>query len=499
MILRGYQINGVDGIRAALLEKFKAILYILATGGGKTPVFLYIGTKAAERGHRVMILTHRKELLNQASRSLDFFGAEHGLIAAGRYMTDDLIQVASVQTLVRRLDIIEPPKIIIVDEAHHSRAATWDKIFKAFPDAIVIGVTATPSLTSGVGLGVKAGGIYDKMILGPSVRTLTDEGYLSRPKLFGPEEKIDLKDVHSRMGDYVQDEIEKRVNKPTITGHAVEQYKKICPGVPAIVFCITIKHAQDVAEEFRAAGYRAEHIDGNLDGNVRDQRIENLGNGRLHVLTSCEIVSEGTDIPVCTVAILLRPTESMRLYLQQIGRIGRPVYTEGYNLATKEGRLAAIAAGPKPHSIILDHVGNWERHGMPLDEREWSLEGRKRTNRGKKEQEQMLLNHQCERCGFVFSARSIKCPECGYINDEIPLPKQVEGDLFEIDEEQAEFILRQKENEKAEAKRRVNIMINTATSLDEMYDVAKQLGYKREWARIRWNLKRRRRAPKLVR
>ena len=457
MNLRPYQQQAVTELRTAYGGGRKAPLFVLPTGGGKTFTFVYVGQSAVQRGNRVLILVHRQELLMQASRSLSAMGVRHGLIAAGHNTTGDPVQVASVQTMIRRLGKHRYHfDLIIVDEAHHAIAGSWRKIIDAFPQARVLGVTATPIRSDGKGLR----DVFDAIVLGPTVQQLIEMGYLVRPVVYAPPTQLDLTGVRRRMGDFDQTELGKRLDKPTITGSAVQHYRKLCDRQPAIAFCVSVAHAQHVAADFRAAGYAAMAIDGSMPDAERKQAIDDLANGRLHVLTSCDIVSEGTDIPVVAAAILLRPTQSTGLFLQQVGRALRP-------------------APGKDRAIILDHVGNCMRHGMPQDDREWSLDGDLAAKRAKNDNEVPPVK-QCEKCYAVFKPQPI-CPVCGHVHEikgrEI---KETDGELQEID---AATMQRQRRQE-----------IGKAKTLEELQEVARRRGYKPGWARFIWNARQRRTA-----
>ena len=458
--LRNYQNRDVNRLRQAF-RIVRAALYVLPTGGGKTFCFSYITKNAAARGNRVWILVHRQELLLQSSESLSELGVEHGLIAPGHSPTTDLVQVASVQTLVRRLGRIQPPDLIVIDEAHHANAASWAKVIEAYPQTRLLGVTATPCRMDGSGLGKHAGGYFEEMIQGPTIAELIEQGYLSPPRVYAPPSGLDLSGVKSRYGDYVKKEMAAAVDRPKITGSAVEHYRRICPGVPAIAFCASVAHAEHVAAEFRGAGFRAASVDGTMHDSQRKGLIASLGNGRLQVLTSCDIVSEGTDIPVVGVAILLRPTQSTGLYLQQVGRA----------LRTYPG---------KEYAVILDHVGNCHRHGLPDDIREWSLEGTRKNGKKKKPEEKIDRVKQCERC-YAVHAPAPKCPQCGHEYDDAPLPETVDGQLKEVDEMEAERIRRARQQERARAK-----------SLEDLEAIGRQRGYKPGWAKRVWEARQKR-------
>lgn len=428
--LRDYQQDAVDAVRVSMKNGSRRTLLVSPTGSGKTVMFAYITESAASKGNRVWILVHRQELVDQTSRTLAEIGVDHGIIAAGHGI--DLtrqVQIASIQTLARRLDVISScPDMIIADEAHHIAAGSWLKIIDKYAQARLLGVTATAERLDGKGLGI----VFDVLIQGARTHTLIERGFLSSPIYYAPPSNLNLSDVKIRMGDYDKKGMEAAVDRPTIVGDAVEHYKRICCGVPAIAFCASIHHAETVAEQFRQAGFAWEVLDGTLSDHDRRDRVAALGDGRLNGLSTCEIVNEGFDLPCVTAAILLRPTASLGLHLQQIGRVLRVIYAPNMPLDTDAERLAAIEAGPKPHAIILDHVGNLSRHGFAEDEREWSLEGGAEAKRKAKDGEPGDRIMQCPRCYAVHTPAK-QCPVCGFMY----VPKgreiaQVAGELVQI-------------------------------------------------------------------
>jgi len=322
--LRDYQARAESDLRNGYARRYRAQILVLPTGAGKTVTFCSIAHQAAAKGKRTLILVHRRELLKQASRTLDSFGIEHGLIASGlSFFHQRAVQVASVQTLVKRLGKLRGwvPDLIIVDECHHAVGGnTWGKVLEHFDCARALGVTATPQRMDGKGLGVEHGGFFDRMVVGPSVAELTARGYLSPAVVYAPKQQIDLSGVKTRKGDWSLGDLAAAVDRPMLTGDAVAHYQRLCAGEPAIAFCVSVAHAEHVAESFRAAGFQAASVDGALSASEQDRRIADLGRGGLHVLTSCELISEGTDIPVVSAAIMLRPTQSVALALQQMGR-----------------------------------------------------------------------------------------------------------------------------------------------------------------------------------
>lgn len=445
--LRPYQANDVAAIRRAFgpLQK-KRPLYVLPTGGGKTVTFAHITAGAAQKGNRVLILCHRIELLDQISIALKEAMAPHGFIAAGYDDTLRQTMVASVQTLVRRLTAIDAPDLIIVDEAHHARASTYEAILAAFPKAKVLGVTATPVRQSGEGLGT----LFDCMILGPTMRELMEQGYLAKYRLFAPP-TVSTEGLHTRAREFITSETEALMNKPAITGSALVHYRKHADGLPTLVFCTSIKHASDVATQFRESGYSAVTLNGQMDREVRRGIVKDFRRGAIQVVTSCEVLSEGFDMPGAHCGIFLRPTQSVGLYLQQIGRVLRPC----------EG---------KSHAILLDHVNNAMLHGLPDTPREWSLDGEDRKKKPKAPSVRV-----CPACWRALPGATRECPPpCGYVFAvESRTIREVEGELAELTAE--EYARRQQR--KAEGFERYQ-----SRTLQQLEAFAKKKGYKPGWA-----------------
>ena len=445
MQLRRYQEQAIADLRDGFSRSYSSLLLVMPTGSGKTVVFTEIARRATQKHKTVFVLVHRRELINQASNKLSIAGVQHGIIAAGFPASTQNVQVASVQTLVRRLNsLTSEPDLIIIDEAHHAVAGSWQKIIDRFPNAKRIGVTATPSRLDGRGLG----SYFDILVQGPSVEQLENLGFLSPHKVYAPPPKADLSNVKTRAGDYAKDQLSEIMDRPTITGDAISHYRRLADGLPAIAFCCSIKHATSVCASFKAAGYRAKLVTGNMPMEERDEAISGLADGRTQVLCSVDVVSEGTDVPAVSAAILLRPTQSEALYLQQVGRILRP----------QTGKIA----------IVLDHVGSTIKHGFVDDVRVWSLDSKPKR---KKNDEPAPSVRQCPMCFAAFKPQPV-CPCCGH---EFPVkPKrqltQREGELKEMRRQDA---IERREKRKEQGR---------ARTLPELLALADRKGYKRGWA-----------------
>ena len=397
-----------------------------------------IGTAAA-KGRRSFFICHRAELIEQTAAAFDKVDLSYGYIAAG-YRPNPFaqIQIVSIDTLKNRVGKIQPPDFCVWDESHHIAAKGWSNIRDAYADAHHVGLSATPERLDGLGLGKH----FTHIVEGPTVKWLIYNGYLCDYKIFAASHAPDLSGVHTKMGDYDKAELETVMDKPTITGDAIFHYRKLSDGKRAVVFCISVKHSLHVTEQFKSVGIVAEHLDGTTPKEERRQIIARFRAGQTKVLCNVGIITEGFDLPGIETVILLRPTASLGLYIQMVGRALRPV----------EG---------KPHALILDHAGNVMRHGLPDDERDWTLEGKKRSKKDKNE----VAVRQCPKCFTVHRPLPV-CPSCGFIYEVKGRPEieVVEGELQELDKE-AMRRKRFKEQSKAQ-------------TIDELVALAKSRGYK---------------------
>lgn len=385
--LRPYQAEGLDQIRAAFKAGERSVLYVLPTGGGKTVMFASMARGAASLKNRVLVLVHRREIHEQTLSALFRLGVTAGQIVASQRITQDSVQVGMVQTVIRRLEQMRRPDLIIIDEAHHTTADnSYGQILRFWRDVPRAGFSATPERLDGRGLGEG----FKSMILGPSIRELVASGYLAPPVLYRPPNEL-LVNYHVKRGDFDTGEQERHMSRRRIVGDVIDHYKQHLDGLPVVVFSVSVMHSRLMAAEFKAAGYEARVVWGNMDKREREAAIYGLADGSVQVVCSCDVISEGVDVPVMAGAILLRRTQSLGLYLQQAGRA----------LRLSEG---------KSRALILDHAGNYQIHGHVIADRYWSLDARARRERG----EEPPTTTTCPACYGVWPGRPRYCPACGF-------------------------------------------------------------------------------------
>jgi len=407
-ILRDYQIEMREEARDLMRKHVKSILIQAPTGSGKTILVAHMLKTAESKGMSAWFIVHRRELIRQSVLAFNDVRVKHGIIANGWHEQGHrAIQIASIQTLIRRYKRYARPNLIIYDECHHCAAGSWRKLYDEFSEAYHIGVTATPVRLDGTGLRKW----FSAMVKGPSVQWLIDNNYLSNYKLFAPS-KLNLSGVHTRMGDYIASEVANIVDRPTITGDVIKHYQKYCIGKRAVVFAVSVIHSKHVTAQFNRCGIIAKHVDGETPREERDRAVDDFTQGKIKVLSNVDLFGEGFDLPALEAVILLRPTKSMGLYLQQVGRALRP-------------------SPGKKHAIILDHAGNCERFGLPDEDREWSLDGKRSGGNGSINE---IKVKTCPRCYAVQAIGKPGCLSCGHIFEGNPREvEQVEGDLVEVD------------------------------------------------------------------
>jgi len=396
--LREYQLEGVDKIRAAL-RRSSAVLFQAPTGAGKTQVVAYMMKAAVAKGGRPWFIMHRDFLVDQTSKTLARVGVDHAFIAAGRRWNPWAdAQVCAIDTLRTRIERVPKdrlPTVVFVDEAHHSCAGTWLKVLRWLVDqgCKVVGVSATPERLDGKGLDE----FYQEIVLGPSVEWLIGEGFLSRYVAFAPSAP-NLDGIGSRGGDFKTDEIAAEMDKDTLVGDMVGHYQRLATGKRAVAFGVTIAHSQHMAAKFRSAGVSAVHIDGGSTWDERKSAAVGMAIGEIDVICNVGLLGEGYDLAAqagrdvtIEAVILARPTQSLAMYMQQVGRALRP---------------------KDEPAVILDHAGNVMRHGLPDDERAWTIEGKKKAKK-LASAPTAPTPRVCLSCFAQCRAGSIKCSNCG--------------------------------------------------------------------------------------
>lgn len=457
--LRPLQIKAVDDIVAAYKAGRSAPVLVMPTGGGKTHTAAVVIRRALAKGNRVWFVAHLREILTATAGKLTAEKIPHGWIAAGidgdRHQA---VQLVMVQTLARRLDRHTAPDLLIVDEAHLAVAQTYQDVFqwaKAGPKfhlpggARLLHLTATPRRLDGRGMGE----IADVIIPTCSTAELIDEGLLAPVRYYAPPGP-DLSAVHSTAGDFNIGELASAMDKPRITGCAIGHYRRVAHGRPAVAFCCSIEHAQHTAQAFTAAGYRAVAISGDSDQIERDAALAGLQSGLFDVVCNVALWVAGVDCPAISCIIMLAPTQSLVKYLQSIGR----------GLRTHPG---------KHDCIVLDHAGNLDRHGSPLDARAWSLNGagpKKSANRE-------TPVKSCPSCFATVSALATHCL-CGAEFKVKPRTiAEVEGELAEIELQAARKVEDEALAEKARMKARTDQ--GRAAQFEELVALARSRGYRR--------------------
>ena len=496
MELRGYQIDLVAETKNAFKEKFRFPCIVLPCRGGKTAIMGEIAKNAQKKGTPVILIAHRKELIASISLSLCKFGLEHQIIASteavaeikmrqymsfGRvfYKHDAIVIVASIQTLVNRLDQIKPmPKLMLCDEFHHFvEGSNYEKAFNAFEKPYAVGLTATPCRLDGEGLGIGHGGFADKLLEGPTVQDLMDMNFVAKYRLFGSKHTIDLSSVKkNKKGEFNARDSAQVMDKPHLVGDAVTEWLKVANGLRTVVFCTSISHAEHTMNEFLSAGVKAGLIHGKMKPQERKQVIDDFADLNIVVLCSVETLGEGVDLASIAqkdvhiqCAVNLAPTNSLAWFIQ---KMSRPLTKDGDNMA-----------------IIIDHAMDCERHGLLEMPREWSLEGNKKSKKSDGEKTRAIK--KCMQCHCIMDAFHKSCINCGYVFPiQVHEIKQVKGDLVEVDKEAMMYQIN------IEKKTR-RMQQGRCETLQDLLDFARNQGYKSQWAHKLWATRQEQRKKKL--
>lgn len=465
-MLRDYQENAILKLRQSIAKGKRKPVLVAPTGSGKTHIATAVIQSAVSKGNHVLLLAPRRELIYQASNKLHSYKIPHGVIMAGEPMQQwQKVQVASFDTLhargIRNERILMPKAdVVIVDEAHLSIAKTRKDIIAEYPDAVLIGLTATPARGDGRGLGE----IYNALVSTVTVGDLIKQGYLSPVRYFAPS-KPDLDGLKlDKDGDYQRKGLAERIDKTELIGDVVHNWKRIASDRQTVVFAVNRAHSRHLCESFLAAGFRAEHLDGETPLDERREILARVDSGETQILCNVFVATFGLDIPSLSCAVLARPTRNITLYLQTAGRV----------LRTCEG---------KSDAIIIDHAGAVEENGFVDDLVPWSLDSDSTVkDRKKKQQEEFNEPKEicCSACGATFKGSRI-CPNCGHeiIHQSKPIPTH-RADLQELQRSQVES---------AKRANRVDSWEKKIRFMGELKTYARQRGYKSGWVQHQYREK----------
>lgn len=407
MPLREYQIDAIERIRAQLRQKRRRPLLCLPTGGGKTLTAAAVLIAAIAKGKRVGFAAHRKELIDQTIATFASLGVTDVSVVRRRDKRFDptkRVQIASVQTLARR-DPIPNVDVWVIDEAHRATAETYLRhLFEAYPNAVFLGLTATPCRGSGKPLG----DVWDSLVIGARYSELIEAGHIVEPVIYSTPTQADLSSCRTTGGDYNLDDLEAAVNRGALIGNLVAEWQRHNDGRRTVVFAVSVAHSRAIVAQFASVGVAAEHLDGTTPESEREAILARLERGETAVVSNVGVLCEGWDMPSVKCCVLARPTKSLGLYMQMSGRTLRP-----FDDVTP---------------IILDHGGNVDRmrlkyggNGYPHDDREWSLDAKPKATG----------SANVKLCRFCFGYIAASCRTCPLCSASAEAPEMGQRDLSE--------------------------------------------------------------------
>lgn len=434
--LRPYQQDTLAATLASFRAGHRSPLVCLPCGAGKTVLFADMAQKSQAKGNTVWFIVHRRELLDQTIDTFDRFGIQR-----------QSIHIGMVASFANHPERYPRPNFIIFDEAHFSMAATWQRIVDANPDAFIVGLTATPCRLDGKPLG----DTYDDLIVGTTTKELIGNGWLAPYKYYAPS-VADLSALKRKGKDFDAAQAAEILSQRAVFGDVIDSYQKYADGLQTICYCSSVQHSKDTAEAFNAAGISAVHFDGDTPSEERKRIVREFRAGGIQILCNCDLISCGFDVPDCWCCILLRPTMSTALFIQQSMRALRP----------QPGKTA----------IILDHVNNYQRHGLPDEDRDWSLSAQLKPRQSYGEDGKLVVR-QCPNCYCTYAGGGV-CPSCGVA---AALTREEIKNIKEIHLEE----IKQRNRSKAAASVKEKAPAECRT-LMELQAYAKQHGYKSGWA-----------------
>jgi len=440
IVLRPDQLTLKNGVYTHWDAGIRNVLAVLPTGGGKSIVFSDIVREKNTIGSVQCVMAHRTELVEQMSLHIARRGVKHRILAPKNVIRQvinahrkefngynfvnptAICAVGGVDTILARQDELgewcSQVNHWVIDEAHHVLLENkWGKVVGLFPNALGLGVTATPQRADGCGLGVHADGVFDAMVVGPSMRDMITAGSLCDYEIAVPESDFQIDENVAPSGDFSKNKMREASKKSHITGDVVKEYISRVNGKRAIVFATDVATSTDMARNFNEAGIKAASVSAKTNGEVRADYIRRFRDGRLQVLVNVDLFGEGFDVPAVEVVIMARPTASLSVYLQQFGRV----------LRVMEG---------KPFGLVIDHVSNWKRHGFPDKPRLWSLDKREKRSKKKNDPEVIELT-ACKECSKPYERIFPACPHCGCVPEINKTGsrsiEQIDGDLMLLD------------------------------------------------------------------
>lgn len=384
----GHQQRAREQLRTGFRQGHRRGCLVIPTGGGKTRTSLEMARQAIDRGNRCLFVADRRVLVSQAARAAHDLGIPCGILMsdAGRdwYDPQAPLQVASKDSLVSWLKRpnfeLPEAKLIVVDECHKSVAVTWDVIRKRYPDAYEVGLSATPCLSDGRGLGTR----YEFLVQPTSYADLIAQGVLIQPECYS-------------VGSRIEGKKSQKPTTATMVGDAVYWWQKFANGLSTFIFASGVPHSLALRDQFREAGVRAEHIDAHTPDVDRDRILRELASGEITVVCNCAVLRYGVDVPSVECCQIVAPMGSIIDYRQSVGRV----------LRSSDGKRRAV---------VIDHAGAVLYHGFPHADLPWTLDGE--TKHDELQRQRMATGEApvpiaCPTCFTLFSGAR-KCPSCGW-------------------------------------------------------------------------------------
>ncbi len=466
MKLRSYQTDAIDKLTASFQKNHRKVILQASTGSGKTVIASELIRRITANGKRVLFVAHRKEIINQTSDKLDDFNIPHGVIMAShKRKNEHPVQVASIQTISRRNK--PPADVIIFDEGHLSISKSYVDLVKAYPDAVVLCLTATPIRGDGRGMGE----IYTDIVQVVPMAQLISEGHLVKPRVFAPFTP-NMKAVTISKGDYDAVETAAVMDNAVITGDIVTTWQKYALDRPTIAFASSVQHSRNIVAEFEKAGISARHLDAKTPAIERDTIINDFKSGAFKVLSNMAIMIEGFDHPPTSCVILARPTKSLTIYLQAVGRVMRPHES-------------------KSDCVILDHAGLTAVHDFVDVARGWSLEPNPKKSRLSNDEPATSVT-TCTECFCSYSKKlsPLACPECGAATEQPEVAEvHAAGELIELTKPTTEMMVAQARritDAKAKAWELAKRPVTEIVTLKQLQEAGIAAGFESGWAWHQW-------------